>query len=129
MDLYSSFLNSMVMIADYTRPFRNRTLYLSRECSLGKTKSSIQCESWLYLQTPYGGLFLGDKFWVFPWGSDHLCPPNSLLQLHQPFLVLVSFHQHPGHLHTSEPLTLGHGHIILQYRRCTNEILGTLRKL
>lgn len=38
---------------------------------------------------------------------DHLRPPHSLLQLHQPLFVLVAFHQHSGHLHPGEALPLG----------------------
>ena len=48
-----------------------------------------------------------------PTVPDHLCPPHSFLQLHQPLFVLVPFHQHSGHLHPGEALPLGCGHITL----------------
>lgn len=42
---------------------------------------------------------------------DHFCPPDSLLQLHQPLLVLVPLHKHPSHLHPGEPPPLSQRHV------------------
>lgn len=53
-------------------------------------------------------------FTQYPASPDHLCPPDSLLELHQPLLVLVALHQDPGHLHTGEAPALGNGNVVLQ---------------
>ena len=47
---------------------------------------------------------------------DHLRPPHSLLQLHQPLFVLIAFHQHSSHFHPGEALPLGCRHITLTVR-------------
>ena len=46
-------------------------------------------------------------------GPDHLGPPHCFLKLHKPLLVLVSLHQHPRHLHSSESLPLSHRYVLV----------------
>lgn len=54
---------------------------------------------------------------------NHLCPFDGLLELHQPLLVLVPFHQDSGHLHPGETLPLGCRNVALsaQYQHSTTE--------
>jgi len=49
-----------------------------------------------------------------PDSPDHLCPPDSLLELHQPLFVLIALHQNPGHFHTGEAAALSYGNVVLQ---------------
>lgn len=49
---------------------------------------------------------------------DHLGPPHSLLELHQPLLVLVALHEHTGHLHPREAAALCYGDLVLQGGHC-----------
>lgn len=53
---------------------------------------------------------------------DHLGPPNGLLQLHQPLLVLVPLHEHTGHLYPREAAALGHGDFVLWRERHRSSI-------
>lgn len=48
---------------------------------------------------------------------DHFCPPDGLLQLHQPLFVLIPLHQHSGHLHPGEPPPLRHCHVTVLHGR------------
>lgn len=68
---------------------RDHTYYVSRS-------STVTCSS--------------TASWSAP---DHLCPPHSLLQLHQPLFVLIAFHQHSSHFHPGEALPLGRRHVAL----------------
>lgn len=45
---------------------------------------------------------------------DHLSPPDSLLELHQPLFVLIALHQNAGHFHTGEAAPLSYGNVVLQ---------------
>lgn len=45
---------------------------------------------------------------------DHFCPPDSLLELHQPLFVLIALHQNPGHFHAGEAAALSYGNVVLQ---------------
>ena len=76
-----------------------------------------------YLQIPEARLFLAgtsvcsrcavDQIWMFSRRADHLGPSYGFLQLHQPLLVLVPFHQHSRHFNASESLPLSHRYIVL----------------
>ena len=70
-----------------------------------------------HLQLPNALFVLFLDRWIGCLGrSDHLSPPDGLLELHEALLVLVPLHQHPGHLHPGEPLPLGHGNLLLVIR-------------
>ena len=71
----------------------------------------------LYLQLPDALLVVLVNGGVRRLGcSDHLSPPHSLLQLHEPLFVLVPLHQHSRHLYPGEPLPLSHRHLLLIVR-------------
>lgn len=49
-----------------------------------------------------------------PSSPDHLSPPDSLLELHQPLFVLIALHQNPSHFYTGEASALSYGNVVLQ---------------
>ncbi|RUS89480.1 hypothetical protein EGW08_002777, partial [Elysia chlorotica] len=79
-------------------------------CYQSKLKSTLH-----YLQAPDAGLVLLilQLVGMLLGGADHLGPADSLLQFHEPLLVLVALHQDPRHLHTREPLALSHRDVVL----------------
>jgi len=60
--------------------------------------------------------------------AHHFGPFDRLLELHQLLLVLVPFHQHPGHLDPCKPFPLGHRYTFLEV--CNqNDINGNQKLL
>jgi len=74
-----------------------------------------------YLQVPYGAplLILMYKIWMIPWCPDHLRPPDSFLEFHEPLLVLITFHEDTSHLNSGKSLSLSHRYIFLMNKNIT----------